>query len=615
MADTTLLAPPTVTRPLAQVRRRLFFQNFMDLLVWCWSGAMVLSAGWFVVQPLLWETAPDWLRWSVGGSLLGVATVLAGVLAWLRAPSKAAVALALDEKFGLKERVTTLLLLPPEQTETPAAQALRDDVQQRVGQLDVPSRFPLHLSRSAVLVPLCALLFAGVVFFYEPPKGQAVATKPEETLSPVKVEAIEKKMQQLKRKPATRPAAEPRSEKLEELEAKLEDIAKRPPKTKEELRERVKEMKSLEDSMQKREQELADKMRNLKKQLSKLDQNEEMKEGPGKDLQKALSDGNMEKAKEELKNLAEKMQKNELSDKDKQQLAKQLKDVEDKMKRLAELKDKQEQLEQLKKDGKLDKETYENEKNRLQKESQKLQDLKELADKMGDIQKALEQGDGKSAEQKMKEAGEKLKEMGMDEKELEDLQKDIEKLKDAKDSLSKELQQGKDKQQGKQGGQGEKQGDKDKQDGQGDQQNGQGEQEGKQGGQGEQEGGQGEKQGGQGDGQEGEQGQGIQSSKGGEGVGAGRRPLGKDGSTKSFDAKGKPPFDPKGKKILEGYAPGQNFKKKTSAEMAGEVQQSSQEAAEAMEQQRIPRDARKMAKGYFQNLSGAKEKEKKEKKD
>ena len=84
--------------------------------------------------------------------------------------------------------------------------------------------------------------------------------------------------------------------------------------------------------------------------------------------------------------------------------------------------------------------------------------------------------------------------------------------------------------------------------------------------------------------------------------GAGRRPLGKEGAVRSFDTKPKGEFDPKGKKIFDGYAPGQSFKKRSGAELVGAIKQASQDAPEALEQQRIPKAAREMAKGYFRNL-------------
>jgi hypothetical protein len=94
-----------------------------------------------------------------------------------------------------------------------------------------------------------------------------------------------------------------------------------------------------------------------------------------------------------------------------------------------------------------------------------------------------------------------------------------------------------------------------------------------------------------------------------QGIGAGRRPLGKKTPFKSFDAKNKGDFDPKGKKIFDGYAPGQNFRKKGGPELIGDIKQASQEAPEAIEQQRIPKAAREMAKGYFQKMREQAEKD------
>src|SRR5262249_53258257 len=119
-------------RQIVRVSRRLFFQTFLNCLAWCWSGAFVVAAVWFVAQPFIVESPPDWLRWAVAGGLLGTATMLAVGWAMLRAPSKLAAALFLDERFGLKERVTTSLTLAPEEEASPAGQALLADVNQRV---------------------------------------------------------------------------------------------------------------------------------------------------------------------------------------------------------------------------------------------------------------------------------------------------------------------------------------------------------------------------------------------------------------------------------------------------------------------------------------------------
>jgi len=93
------------------------------------------------------------------------------------------------------------------------------------------------------------------------------------------------------------------------------------------------------------------------------------------------------------------------------------------------------------------------------------------------------------------------------------------------------------------------------------------------------------------------------------GVGAGKRPLGKEKPFRAFDSKVKAEFDPKGKKIFDGYAPGEGFRKKTGAEIAGEIKQASQEAPEAIEQQRIPKAAREMMKSYYEKMRQQAEKE------
>jgi hypothetical protein len=88
--------------------------------------------------------------------------------------------------------------------------------------------------------------------------------------------------------------------------------------------------------------------------------------------------------------------------------------------------------------------------------------------------------------------------------------------------------------------------------------------------------------------------------------GSGRRPLGPEKPTSSFETKLKGQFD-KGKLVFDGYAPGPSYKKKTTSELSGEVKQAAQEAPEALEQQRIPKAARDMAKGYFRNLAAPRE--------
>ena len=90
-----------------------------------------------------------------------------------------------------------------------------------------------------------------------------------------------------------------------------------------------------------------------------------------------------------------------------------------------------------------------------------------------------------------------------------------------------------------------------------------------------------------------------------------RRPTAPEMGNKPYDSQARTPFDPKGKKIFDGFAPGMNFKGKSSVEMQGDIKQAAQEAPEAIEGQRYPKAAKDMVKGYFNNLRGLNEKEQK----
>ena len=534
--------------PLLQVRirdayRRLQLQSVINALVWCWIGALLLAVGWVLLEPMILEAARPAQRWQVAAILFVASTILAIGIGWRKAPSLLETALFIDERFGLRERVTTSLTLAPEQADSPAGRALLADVNKKIADLDIHSKFPLHLSGWAALVPASALILALIGVFYEPTRSQASLAKTELLAPPPNAKEIDQKMNDLKRKKNDPKVAEkPKSEEIEKLEAELDKIANKPHSTKEEVRERVKDMTSLEQQMKEKEKEMSDRSRALKQQLQKLDKLAAAQgaEGPAKDLEKSLAQGKFDKAKEEIERLAKQLQNNTMDDKQKEKLKEQLDKLQEKIQELAEQKDKERQLKEMN----LDPETLKRELEQIKKDSQKMKDLQSLAKKMAQAQQKLKEGDAQGAGEMLAQAGEQLKKMeGMD-KDLDDLRDQLTRLQDAKDAAGEGLEQRKDMIDDNE----------------------------------------------------------LTEDSNQEGQGAGRRPLGKAKPFKSYEAKTKSEFDAKGKKIFDGYAPGQTFRSKKGAEMIGDIQQASQEAPEAIEQQRIPRGARDMAKGYFQRM-------------
>lgn len=529
-------------RQVTRAGRRLFLQTLVDMLVWCWVGALVVSAGWFLVRLYLFGRPIDGTSWAVAGGAVGAGAVLAVVLACLRAPSRLAAALLLDDRFGLKERVTTSLTLPAGLEQTPAGQALLADVGERVDKLDVPSRFPVRLRWSSALVPAGAVALLLAAFFLQPFKGEAKADSgASPDAPPPNAEEIRDKLRQLASKPADKKAQDDKekSEKLQQIEAELDKLVNKPHETKQDLRERTQEINDLEAEMKQREKDLADKNQALKEQLKNLDRfaHRNDPDGPATPLEKALANGDFKKAVEEAEKLSKKLQDEKLSDKEKQELEKQLNELKEGLKALADQKEEEQKLEELKDKGELDEDALQQEMERIQQKKGKLKEAKELAEALEQCQQCMKQGDAEGAANALKKAMGKMKKMGGDEQELQDLANKLQQLAECKKCM----------------------------------------------------------------------GQGMCEGRDGNNLGKGkfpgtRRPETKEGDFKAQLKRERVDFDPKGQKEITDFVQGRTFKKKPSSEMAGDVKQASQEAPEALEGQRLPREAGDMTRGYYENL-------------
>lgn len=530
-------------RQVARVRRRLILQSLTGYLVWAWSGALLLAVGWFLLQPYLLAAPPAWLRWAVAGGLVGLSTVLAGVLTFLRIPSVPAAALSLDERLRLKERIITALSLTPDQRGSPAGQALLLDAAERVGQADVSSPFPLRLSWAAGLVPAAAAGLVLVALFYEPsfltPPG--IAANRTEPVSAAEKQTIDQKVESLRKRPVSPLAGGlEKSPELERLSEELDRIASQPRDTREQLRDRVKELAPLEEQLLRRERELAEKAQALRQQLEPLNQAAgKSQDGPAKDVQEALSQGDLAKAQKAADDLAKKLGNNELNAEQKDQLGRQLNALKEQLEKPGQLqKAKAEELRQLIQEAKAnnrDAEALEKELSKLRQEGKDLQDLQKLAQQMADCQKCLQEGNPGEAAQKMQAAAAQLRELGLTEQQLQQLQQQLQQVQDAREAMARAADR--------------------KEDG-----------------------------------------------ASGAGTGSGRRPDGTAGPYQTSDERARVEWDPKGRIRIDDYVPGQAFRTPSKAEIESDIRRAVQGAPQALEQQRIPRAARDMARDYFRGL-------------
>jgi hypothetical protein len=558
-------------RQLARVRRRLFLQTLLQKLAWCWLGSLVCAAGWFLAEPYAVDDAAPSLRWMIASGLLGTGAVLAIVLALLGMPSRVEAALAFDERFNLKERVTTTLALDQTTLASPAGQALITDVHSRIGPLRVRERFPVRIPRIAAMLPVGAAVLVILAFFYKAALTPSQADNDQALAdSPVAKAQIEKALRPLQRKPVQKPGDRPKSEELQRLESELDKLAQKPHETKEQARELVKDLTNAEDEVRKRQKQLADRVDTLKEQMKQAERlsKQDKKDGPAKKLDKALDQGDLKKAREEAERLGkqlqadeevsrlrkkvkedklteeqkqelreqlEKLKDQELSREQKEQMEKQLQDIKGKIERLTRSDEAKERLRELQRQGAINKEELERELDQIEKNMAKLdketlQQLKELADKLGECQKCMQEGKEGEAAKKLAEAAEKLAKLDPN-GESQELQQQLQQLQQARKAM-------------------------------------------------------------------------CQALDGKPVPGAGKRPESPDGKTASKEEWAHSQMD-KGRLQVIDHVAGDGFKgPRKPAEMAEEIRRAAQEEPEALDRQRLPRSASDMARGYFEKLRG-----------
>src|SRR5690242_19503901 len=112
-----MLSPQSssLERLVTRARRRLFLQILGRVLTLCCPALLLLAAlgiailgrGHLRGQPWSPESEPFLTRTALLGGAVVLGLVLGCLLAWLRRPSLPSTALTLDEKFDLKQRLST----------------------------------------------------------------------------------------------------------------------------------------------------------------------------------------------------------------------------------------------------------------------------------------------------------------------------------------------------------------------------------------------------------------------------------------------------------------------------------------------------------------------------
>jgi len=400
-----------------QVRRaavRLNVQLFFECLLWCWTVALAVWAAILLGEKLFAVAVAP--AWSSFAALTAAAVIVAGLLSLLFRYRLLDAAVTVDRVFGLKERLSTALAMPPWLRDTPAGLAVLRDAARHAERLDVSQRIRFRLPRYfwLPLVPAAvAVLVATLV--PELSQGGRAEAKPVDAKE---AEQVQKVVQLAKRKLELRrkEAAEKGLSELEELMQDLiKDAQRELGKSKQMNRvEALSKLHKLEDVVQQRRKNLSA-VEKMQRQLAKLQAG--MARDAVSQLAQALRRGDFKQAAKLAKQLADKLRQKKLTAEERKKLAQQLKKLRQQLKKLAEL---EQRRKQLKKAG-LPPGILEKELKKLAKEAAALKPLADVSEMLSQCQKAMAAGDSDQAAAALEEMMQKMTELGQQLEQLDDL--------------------------------------------------------------------------------------------------------------------------------------------------------------------------------------------------
>jgi hypothetical protein len=567
------LAPSTLPllQPLAQAARRTELRLRTDeALRWFSLGlipTLTSLGGWLTHAKLTYSTSGPASAALLGATAFSAAATAGAVLwAYLRRYPEHAGSIRLDASHQLHDRITSALSfaeLPPEQR-TPLMEAAIEDAAATCKALSPKRAAPIHLPPELGVAAVLGLLLVGLSSLQWSRKvivpTSTAQTIDAITLSPDDLDLYRETLNELAKKdqsPETQAALERFNQLIEDMAQKRLDRA-----------EAFRRMEELEREL----------LRSQKADAKALDDAfkntaDELKKNPHtKGLGEALAKKDLQKAKQELKNLAQKLKdqksgkdKKKLSEEDKQRLKEALeKAAKVNKETLQKLQERREELRAslLRREQKPANEQNDEEKRLLQREKKELERLDREIEQKERAQRQLDRLDrelSQAAEDLLKDLGlsaedlergaediNRMAQEEMSEKEKEELRQRLQELREllrqegkGGEEMKKRLRKFAKKARGQQGNDGDDQGKKGKKGKQKQGQGDDGEDEDEDGDEGEK--GKGQKKG------QGQQGQGEDGDEDGdEGQGKGK---GKKGKGQKGDGEGEWVIGPGGKKI------------------------------------------------------------------
>ena len=413
----------------------LFGRIFCRLL-----GIAALVATIGVTIPVVWNPGIDrwsWLTAWTGTSLLA-ATFVSIVVTWYFSPATNQVALEVDRRFNLRERVSSSLTLPVQEQQSAAGTALLEDAEKRATQIQVADEFGLRPNRLAWWPCSMLVLLTCVSAFVTPElASSAVQQSAEDDAASQQIKRVastlKKKIQQQKRNADAQGLKEAR-DLYEKMEAKLDKVLA---SSSVDRKEAMITINDLKKQIEERREKLASPSA-LQRALSQM---EGLESGAGDKIAKSIEKGDFQKANELVNELAQKMNDGSISESDKQMLQKQLQAMSDALQAAQEQHAKQKselqrQIEEARSEGRGERMAdLQKQLNELSAKDSQMKSLGEMAEAMNAASESLRTGDLAEASEALEAMSDNLNQMQQEMSELEDLESAIGQISQSKNQM------------------------------------------------------------------------------------------------------------------------------------------------------------------------------------
>ncbi len=445
-----------IKKQVIRARRRMLLGGFFRALCWFLFAGLLVAAVALAI-PKIWQlpfliTDADHQIWFISWTMGGAVAACLGAIIWafLHRAGMLQTAVEVDERFKLKERLSSALSLSDRERDSKAGLALVKDAAGRAETIDVRDRFQLAPNRQALLPLLPAALL--LILFFLP---NAVAADPVKDLQAEKdnqvkvaIEEAKKKLKEKINEMETKGLKDAKAD-LKSLEKKIDNLSK---DSTDDKRDALVKLNDVKKQLEEQARKLGGDSSEMKKQLNQL---QDVSKGPAKQLAEALSNGEFEEAKKAIKELVEKLQNGKMSDVEKQQLAKDLDKLAEQIEKMAEEheKAKQELKDKIKKaleQGDLAKAAQlQQQLEKKEQQDQQMKKMQKMAEQVKQCAECMKQGNGQpkqgqngqqqnqqqgnqGGQQALKDAIKSLEEMG---EQMDELQKDMGQLEDLEDMM------------------------------------------------------------------------------------------------------------------------------------------------------------------------------------